>query len=349
MVVSNKFLRYFRLSISIIFVFSVLHFIDLPAQAANFQQAYVRIDRMAVGTATSGLVCAQAATAATEAKVIVTFPPGFGVNTTAANWTTTVTNLPAGSTAWIGIGTATSVSAQAVTFPSGDLVVGTLYCFNFTGTSTLTTPAGAANSLKGNVQTQTAASAGIDQTQYALAVVNNDQIIVTAVVPPIFIFSLDSNADSFATDLDPTAINTTAGRTFTVTTNAKGGWIAWAKDTQQGLFSATSNYKINTIGTVDGVPSTVTAGTEAYQLVSRLILDFAAGCTVTTAAEYTSTATQGGTFSANYQPVATCTGASPATSGGDQVMLLERATIAGNTPAASDYTDTVTVVGAADY
>jgi hypothetical protein len=324
----------------------------LEAHAASFQQTYLRLDRMAATTATGGTVCAQPATTATEAKIAVTFPSlpaTFGVNATAANWTVTTTNLPTGATAWPGIGTATSVAGQIVTWPSSDLTVGTLYCFNFSGTNTLTNPA-AANSYKGYITSQTAANAQIDQTYFGTAIISNDQISVTAVVPPIFIFTLSGNADSFPADLDPSIVNsTTAGIYGTITTNAKGGWIAWAKDSQQGLYSASVNYKINTIGTVDGTPSTLTPGSEAYQLVSSIKTDVAGGCQIAIQAEYAGTATSGGTFTSPFTQIAQCTGASPATSNGDQFNILERATISGATPAGTDYSDIITVVTAGNF
>lgn len=350
MVISAKSKRSIRLYVLVAFLASLANFVDVAANATGFQQMYLRLDRMATSTATGGTICAQPATTGTEAKVIITFPTGFTVNSTAANWTVTTTNLPAGSTAWPSIGTATNVTGQIVTFPSGDLTVGTLYCFNFVGTSTLTTPSSAGNSLKGNLVTQTSANAQMDQTYYGLSIITNDQIVVTATVPPIFIFTLDSNADTFPTDLDPTLVNSTSGRLVTITTNSKGGWITWAKDSQQGLYSTTTNYKINTSGTVDGAPSTLTAGTEGYVLDTNITLDAAAGCTVNIDPEYNGTGvTQGGTFSANYQPIASCTGASPATANGDQITLIERATISGATPAGPDYSDIITVVAAGNF
>jgi hypothetical protein len=328
---------------------SLTNFIDVGAHAAGFQQMYLRLDSMTAADTTGGLVCAQPASTATEAKVILTFPTGFTVNGTAANWTVSTAVIPTGSTAWTGIGTASSVTGQAVTFPSGDLTVGTLYCFTFTGTSTLTNSA-TGNSLKGNIVTQTTASAQIDQTYYGLSIVSDDTITVTAVVPPIFIFTLDANADTFPTDLDPTLVNSTGGRLVTITTNAKGGWIAWAKDSEQGLFSPTTSYKINTSGSIDATPSTITAGTEGYVLDTNLTLDASGGCTLAIAAEYNGVGTtQGGTLSGAYQPISSCSGASPATANGDQITLIERATIAGNTAAGGDYADIITVVAAGNF
>ena len=325
------------------------NFFLVNADAATFSQTFLRLDRMAATTTTSGEVCAAPTTVATEAKILVQFPTGFAVNTTSANWTTTTTNIQTGATAWPGIGTASLVSGQIVTFPSGDLTVGTLYCFNFSGTNTLTTGT-AGNSQKGYITSQTAASAIIDQTYYAVSVITNDQITVTAVVPPIFIFSLSGNADTFPTDLDPTIVNTsTAGIFGTITTNAKGGWIAWAKDSQQGLYSASINYKINTIGTVDGTPSTLVPGTEAYQLFVSIKTDAVGGCQIAIQSEYAGTATSGGTFTAPFTQISQCTGPSPATSNGDQFNIVEKATIGGSTPAGTDYSDIITVVAAGNF
>jgi hypothetical protein len=327
-----------------------LQFVPTGAQAATFTQAYMRLDRMMINTATGGTVCAKPVTVATEAKAVITFPATYTVGTTAANWTVTTTNLPAGSTAWAGIGTATNVTGQVVTFASGDLTVGTLYCFNFASASTLTTATVAASSQQASIETQTSGAAQIDHTDIALANISNDQIVISAVVPPTFIFTLSGNTDNFGGNLDPAAIKSTTGRTVTFTTNAKGGWIAWAKDSQQGLFSTAANYTIPTAGTVNGAPSTIAAGTEGYVLDTDLTTDAGGGCTVAIDAEYNGTGVnQGGTFSANFQPIAACTGTSPATSNGDVITLIERVAIAGSTPAGSDYGDIVTVVGAGNF
>jgi hypothetical protein len=170
------------------------------------------------------------------------------------------------------------------------------------------------------------------------------------VVPPTFVFALSGNTDTFPSNLDPAALKSTAGRTVSVTTNAKGGWIGWVKDSQQGLFSATANYTIPASGTVDGAPSTLTTGTEGYVLDADLTTDAAGGCTVAIDAEYNgATTSAGGTLSANFQPFVACTGTAPATSNGDVITLIERASIAGGTPAGSDYTDIITVVGAGNF
>jgi hypothetical protein len=317
--------------------------------AVGFQNAYIRIDRMKINTPTGGTICAKPASTATEAKVVVTFPLSYTVNSTASNWTVSTTNLPAGSTAWPSIATASTATSPAnvVTFPSGDLAVGTLYCFNFSATNTLTTAASAASSQQASIVSQTSGSVVIDTTLIALANIADDQIVVSAVVPPTFTFTLGGNTDAFTTNLDPSGTVSTTGKTVTILTNAKGGWIAWAKDSNQGLNSATAAYTIPTSGAIDGAVSTLSNGTEGYVLDTDLTTDASGGCTLAIDAEYNgSGTTQGGTFSANFQPIAACTGGTANT---DVITLIERATISGATPAATDYTDTITVVGAGNF
>jgi hypothetical protein len=326
--------------------------------------AFVRLDRHKALTATGGTICAKTNTLAqtpllgSENDFQITFPTqgtgtDFVVNATATNWTVTTTNLPAGATAWPGIGTATAVSGKTVTFPSTALSASTLYCFNFVGTSTLTNGS-SGNSLTGTIHTRTSGGspAIINETNYATAIIADDQIVVSAVVPPNFIFSLGGNTDAFTSNLDPLNIISTTGVTFSVITNAKSGWIGWVKDSQQGLTSATAGYTIPTAGSVDGATTTLVANgaTEGYVLDADIITDAVGGCTVGIDPEYDGPATSdGGTLSANFQPVAACTGIPPATSNGDTVKLIERATIAGGTPAGSDYTDIITVVAAGNF
>jgi hypothetical protein len=323
------------------------------AAPPQFTQAFLRLDRLKALEDTGGTVCLTPSTTGVEDEFQILFPTQTGtdfvVDATAANWTVTTTNLPAGATAWPGIGTATNVTGKTVTFPSGDLTISTQYCFNFSATNTLTNGS-AGNSLTGTMRTLNSSAVLIEETNYAVSIIADDQIVVSAVVPPTFVFQLSGNTDAFSANLDPTVIRSTAGRTVTITTNAKGGWIGWVKDSQQGLFSATANYTIPTSGTVNGAPTTLTTNSEGYVLDADVTTDAGGGCTVAADAEYNgATTSAGGTLSANFQPFAACTGTPPATANGDVITLIERASIAGGTPAGSDYTDIITVVAAGNF
>lgn len=339
-------------------------FLAQSASAGALTNTLVRTDRLAVSQSTGGMVCAKATTTATEAHVQVSFPgngtqgaSSFGVNSTAANWTTTTTNLPNGASAWIGIGTATNVTTNTVTFPSGDLVVGTLYCFNFASTSTLTTPTGSGTNLTGTVTTQDSTPATIDSGTWATTIVaaGADQITVTATVNPTFSMSLvgpSGQTDALGT-LTTGAVATSAS-TFivaTVSTNAANGWYLWGKDSQAGLHSTNASYTIpsNCSGGA-GTNSTLSAGTEGYNLGATISAQGSgSGGTAATSGTGLVFDNAGGTAgkgaglcSTNYQTIAVSNG----TANGATVTMKNNAAISGVTKPATDYTDLETFVGA---
>lgn len=334
--------------VALLFIIALPVFFAEPAKAASLTQAYIRLDRLKASTTTGGTVCATATTVATEASVQVAFPSGFTVNGTAGNWTVTTSNLPSGATAWPSINTATAVSSQTVTFPSGDLTVGTLYCFNFSGTSTLTTGT-AGNDKTGTITTRTSAPATIDSSGYAFSIVSDDQIVVTATVPSTLTFALSGNTDTFTSNLSTTTTST-SGRTVTVATNAAAGWVAWVKSANAALNSAGTGASISTAGSVDNTPTDL-ASNVGYVLDVDITTDSGTGTgTVTQASNYGaeyagSNSTSGGTLSTTFQPIAAASG----TTDGDILTLIERAKISAVQAAASDYTDTLTVVVAGRY
>jgi len=309
-------------------------------KAAGLTETVVRLDRLSASTATGGTVCAKAATTDTETMVKVTFPSAFTVNATAANWTVTTTNLPLSATAWPGIGTATAVSGKDVTFPSTDLTVGTLYCFNFSGTTTLTTPA-AANDMMGTVTTQKAGPTTIDSANYALSVVaaGYDQVTITGTVNPTFSFTLSAVTANF-TAIANSVANTSSNPTITIVTNARLGWTAWVKDANNGtLNSAATGTNIPTPGAVgSNYDLTTMTGPGAFGLGVTT-----SGGSSAPVAEYSGvTAGHAGTLSNSFRAMSSST----TYASSDVTTLLPRAIAATTQAPAADYTDTLTVVAA---
>ncbi|MFZ1721516.1 MAG: hypothetical protein WAU07_03350, partial [Microgenomates group bacterium] len=284
-------------------------------------------------------------TAGTDAKLVVTFPAGFTVDTTAGNWTVTTTNLPDNGSAMPGINTATGVSGQAVTFPISDISSNsTLYCFNFSGTDTLTTST-AASDLTGTVANTTSGDVVIDSGAYATSIISDDQIAVTATVPSTFTIALSANTQSLGT-LSSGSVTSGSGVDVTVTTNAGNGWIGWVLSENAALDSATTGDTIPTAGTINGSPNTLSPGTEGYVLDVDLDTDGAGGGTLTIDGEYNGGSTSaGGTLATSFNEIASADG--PA--GSDVVTLIPRVAISGLTEAATDYTDTLTVVAAGNF
>ncbi len=311
------------------------------AGAAPLSQVEVRFDRMKISTATTGTVCAKPATAGTEADVQVTFPTGYTLGS-AANFTVNTTNLawPSGASAWPSIATATNVTGQVATFPSGDLTVGTLYCFNWTNSAAVTVKSSATASNTGSVTTRTSVPATIDSSSYATASISDDQVVVTATVPSVFSFALSGNTDPLGTLSTSSVVSSPTARTATVNTNAKNGWTVWAKDSNTGLNSATTSTTI--ASTTPGSNSTLVAGTNGYNTgVTSSQVGGAGTITVATAFDGTATG-QGGGLDTSLRALATSTGTA------DTAVLTIKNNVAINptVPAASDYTDTITIIGA---
>lgn len=325
------------------------------ANAAPFTTAYVRLTTMKAGAVTGGRVCAKTSTVATEGKVLLTIPvmsPVFTIGA-AANFIADTSNLEASQTAWPNMaGVTPTLAGNTLTYTPGtapDITAGTLYCFNF-GAGLTNPTAGATTTTSGSVATQTAAAAAIDSTNWATSIISDDAIVVTGTVPPSFSFALNGNTDTFATNLATGTVNTSNGnRQVTITTNAASGWIVWVKSltanavTGKGsLASATANYKI-TGSVAIGASHLFSSGTEDYGLAVTTTKGSGA-ITPTNDANYNGTTTDfAGTLDpTNFRPVASSTG--PATS--DLINLKEKVVITGATPAASDYTDTLQVIGA---
>lgn len=316
-------------------------FISQLTHAASLQQVFVRFDRMKISTATTGTVCAKPASTATEANVKVTFPTGYTLGSdTDFTVDTTNTAWPSGGTAWTSINTATGVSGQDVTFPSGDLTPGTLYCFNWTSTAAVTTKSSATNSNLGSVTTQTSAPADIDTAQYTTATITDDQIVVTATVPSTFSFALSGNTDALGTLGTGAVSSSPTPRTATVNTNAKNGWMVWAKDANTGLTSASASKTI--ASTTPGTNSTLSAGTEGYNTGVTNSQVGGSG-TITVAAPFVGNATgKGGGLDTSLRSLASSNG----TADTAVLTLTNNVAISPTTAAATDYTDTITVIGA---
>lgn len=321
--------------------------------AAAMTQTLVRFDRMKLSTATTGTVCAKPATVGTETTVKVTFPTGYTLGAF-GTFTVNTTNLawPTGGTAWPSINTATNVTSQDVTFPSGDLTVGTLYCFNWTNSAAVTTKSSATSSNAGVVTTQASGPVTIDTGDYATATIADDQIVVTATVPQVFSFALSANTDALGTLGTGSVITSPTPRTVTVNTNAKNGWQVWAKNAYQGLCAPSVG--TCTVGTPVGSTQIQTTATGGNRTLVAGTTDYNTGVTTSQTSgsgtidiasyQFTGTAAgQGGGLSATaLQTLA----ASNGTANNAVLTIKNNVAINSIVAAATDYTDTITIVGA---
>jgi hypothetical protein len=338
--------------LSIVLNLSLLILILYPLLSPRYANAvvtesFVRFDRLATGAAISGTACLKTATTGTETAVVITFPQGWTINSTASNWTTTGTNLPTdpvgggAATIWPGLSSAqaTSVSGLNVVFPGTDLTPGTFYCFNFAGASSTVGSAG--NDKTGQLKTQ-GGTPYVDIVDWATSVVSSgaDQITVSASVSATMTFSLSANSVALGT-ISTSAISS-GTVTQTVTTNARNGFVSWIKGLNwNGLYSPTANAQIFSLGTYPQTGTLTTNGT-----VSGYGIDAQPGTnTPTIAAGYQGSATTVGHIDTNFRQVASLTGAQSGTT----VTLNVRASISATQSAANDYADTLTVVAAGSF
>ncbi len=350
-----------------IFVLLVPAFAIVLSQTANastLTNTYIRLNRMKSGTGTTFRLVFKAASSQT-AQVAVDFngtdtgtaqwtnaTPG-GLVTTGAVTTSTAQCTADSLTALPGVSSATGAGSTITTSGVTATTSGTTYCVDFTTAAAVTTPTAGHEGEYHPTITQ-----GTDSTTVAVRVISNDQIVVSATVPPTFNFVLSGNTDSFTTNLVSSAYTSTTGKTVTITTNAATGWIAWVKDlngssgasTKGALKSAAaSNYTIPTTnGSALGSAShsALGAGNEDYGLGATITTDAGGGGTVALDPAYDGTSSKLGVLDpTNYRPVASSGG----TANGDVITLTERAQISGGTPAATDYTDTLTVIGAGSF
>ncbi len=315
--------------------------------AAGLTGTSIRFNRMSATTASTFRLTftVPAGNVATEDRVVMSFPDAYTVATsslTASVASCGATSLP-GSLTVTGSNTPGSknITITGVT----NLSATSTYCVDIGRTSTndpVINPAAGIYAI--TVETQDSGSARIDHSVIGARVISDDQIVVSAVVPPSFNFVLDANSTSFTSSLDTGDIVHTTPRTVTITTNATQGWIAWARDSNTGLTSAAAGHTIPS--TTPGAAATLSPGTEGYVLGVTAV-DASGGGSVTVASAYAGGAgdDNGAGLDTTFRQIASANG----TANGDVLTLRGKAAINTMTPAGIDYTDTWTIIGAGSF
>jgi hypothetical protein len=341
-----------RLALVLALLLAVNALAPAMASAGSLSNTYVRLNRMTAATDSSlRIVFTTSSGSTTEDNIKIDFGAAWGSATgSVLNGAQTVTSgscaSETGATALPGTLSATGASASSTITVSGvtNLAASTAYCVDLTSSNAVHNPT--TGEYYAIVTTQTSTTVD-DSAKIALRVVTNDSITVTATVPPTFNFALDANTTAFTADLTPGTKRTTTARTVTINTNAKTGWITWLRNADtNGLYSAGVNANIapTTPGTavnVDAAPNT-----EQYVWGVTATSQVAGVGTTSLISAYDATgANEGSGVDNAYRQVASGSGTSQ-----DAVLtLVSAATISPITPAASDYTDIVQVIGAGNF
>ncbi len=342
-------MRVEKLRVSITLVFTLLVIIvtsGVHIEAASLSGTSIRFNRMRASTASTFRLTftVPAGNAATEASVMIGFPDAFTVATTGL----TTNTASCGATALPGTLTAAgnNTNGQKSIIISGltNLSATSTYCVDI-GRATndpVTNPTAGIYAV--TVTTRTSGPADIDTATIGARVIADDQIVVSAVVPPSFNFVLDGNTTSFVSALDTADIVQTTPRTVTITTNATQGWIAWALSSNSGLSSAAAGHTI--ASTTPGTGATLSSGSEGY-ILGVTATDAGGGGSVSIVSAYAGGAgdDNGSGLDGTFRQIASSDG----TANGDILTLRGKAGVAPLTPAGVDYTDTWTVIGAGSF
>lgn len=344
---NNKYSKYSR--VCLIALALLLGLVNLGVLSSASATTYLtkltvaETNMTAAGTSEVG-ISFQTSASNTGSSLALTFTGWTGGTSGTVNATQSVTN---GCAAFPGLsgsnlpGTPTASGSSATVTFSGmsAMSASTQYCVTLSSSSAVTNPTGAG-------QYAVSVTAGSDSaTSAEIDVISSDQYTVNATVPPSFTMTSPTTPDNFSANLSSSALTTTNGTSVTVTTNAKNGWFLWAEDNNGGLKSTSQSYTIATVPT--GANQSFGSGTygpghEAYGLgVTSVTTSGSANAYYADAGGNTG----GGLSSSVLNEIAAGTVAT----NGSTVNLKELANIAGTTPAAADYTDTITLVGSGSF
>ena len=346
--ISNQYLvRPTRLAVAFAFAVGMIvsSFAFVNNAHAAMSNVYIILDDMTASTDTTGTVCAQTSATQTEAFVDVQFPSSFTVNGTAGNHTVDTASLPFSATAWPGIATATLVSSNTVRFPSTTLSAATLYCFNWTATSSAITTGVAGDYTDAAVELWDSGPAVLETANVALSVVSDPDLDVTATVPPSFSFSIDIPTDALGTLSVGSVTESPTPRVISVVTNAASGWTVWAnEDSNAGLYSATTTTSIDTAS--PGTATSLSAGTAGY--ITGLTDTINLGSPTLTFGGSNAYDYDLGTDGAPLDNTVRVIASGDAPSDVD-LAVKNRAAISALIPAGTDYVDVITFTGAAAF
>src|ERR1039458_7276547 len=265
--------------------------------------------------------------------VSTTFGPG-SVNCTAI--TGASSDLPGSPTA------SGNASTGLITYASTSaLTANTSYCGVLSGSAITANPTATG-------QSTAIITAGTDAAfTVAFDIISNDTVVINATVPPSYTLALSGNTDNFSPlSLSTGLVGATTGITATVNTNAQNGWYLWGLDGNTGLKSTTQLYTV--ASKTPGANATLTAGTEGFVNAlpaAALSQGSGAGTTSAITAYASSGSGNGSGLDTSERQIAKSTG----TSNGAIVTIKEYAAISALTPAATDYSDTITLVGAGSF
>jgi len=284
-------------------------------------------------TSTSGVIASSGQTVANNSCTTLTGASSY------------ITGSGAGAPSVSSSQAAGTITVTSAGSGDGTLTSGTSYCFELTDTSAVTNPTGA-----GDYNVNIATNSDNQTVAVDVLTAGANAYSITATIAPTFTMSLSGSTDSFSGNLSSSAVTTSTGITTTIATNAKSGWYLWAEDSNAGLKSTIAGYTIATVSTGANYSFSSHTGAEGYGL-GVVTSGTETGITNTTNYAYGGGTTGSVLSTSTFNEIATATGPASGSSGSltDSIVTHELANILPTTPPATDYTDTITLIGASSF
>jgi hypothetical protein len=211
-------IKYSRLLLAaLLLMVTILSTNVLMVGAAGLTGTSIRFTRMKAATASTMRLTftVPSGNTGTEAKVKLGFPDSYTIATTSLTASVAscgATSLPGTLTV---AGDNTNGSKNITISGVTNLSASTSYCVDIDRTATndpITNPAAGQYTI--TVETLTSGDVRIDNTNISARVISDDQVVVSATVPPSFNFVLDANTTSFTSNLDTASVVQTTARNY---------------------------------------------------------------------------------------------------------------------------------------
>jgi hypothetical protein len=331
-----------------VFLVALLGYVP-KATAGAITQIWAMEPNMATSGSSPLYLAFKVASAATAPTLSIGMTNATSVATTNGNLVpettinsvscTTIFSYIAGITVMPATLSATGSGTTISLATTGNLIASTAYCVIFGGAAAVVNPASAA------INTVTISDTPDSGTGYYVTLSSPANTFnVTAAVAQTFTLSVTGGPDQIGT-LSTSQVKYGGGVNANVSSNAASGVALYAYDSShQGLYSSSTTGLIPSLNNPTAIQTlTGGSGTAAYlTTVSNL-----SGLTIATpfaGSDGTATTTGDGLLST---PQIIAYNTAPISGG--QAKLVDAATPSAITPEASDYTDTVTVVGTGGF
>lgn len=343
MIFNNKYMRVIKNKLFVILSILLLAFAVLPsAKAASLTSISDTMSRLKVSTASNHTIQFTTPSGVSAGgTVTVTFPAGFTIGS--VDYTDidvaddgadlALAATPSGAT-W---GAAFSGQVLTITSGTGTIAATSVVTIEI-GTNATYGVAGDAQITNSTAGTKIITIAGTfgDTGSMAVAIVSNDQIPVTASVDPTLTLTVANTALALGA-MNDSAVATTSENNIVIGTNGYNGYAITVKDAGNGSNPGLYSSEVSKL--IASSTATLAAGTEGYGAnCNKTSGDGTCSFADGTTDNVTGLTLAGGTFASH----------SSKPSGNATFRIRVKAAISSSTEAGA-YTDTLTVIGTANY